>query len=414
MIKAYDCDSHVQEGENTFSDKYWDQRFRGRRPKVVFGDDQGNLSILIDSHAHQRITGPGLNLSGSPMSKDGIPAPIFKGAMESAKATGHIDTLESAEFHTGKARVEQMDREHIGLQVNFPSILLSWPVAYDPKIGAAVARSYNNWMADVCSAAPDRLKWVTAIDPSDIEESVREIHRTKKMGSVGLMLLGSVGDKQLDHPSLEPIWSSLNEIDMPAIIHPGFCNPGLDNQFEDMVGAVTIPFVFSQLLGFHAIMRSGLLDRYPNLKIAFVENGACWVDYMCQRVAEYSLTFKGKTELRTTQRPKPTMASVDESAIGGSSLMRPISYASDYLPEDYIRQGRVFVNCEVDEDQLPYVISRYGDDFLMFAGDIPHPHRVANPVEKMMARTDLSEETKRKILVDNTAKFYGLPIPDPE
>jgi predicted TIM-barrel fold metal-dependent hydrolase len=414
VIKAYDCDSHVQEGEQTFLDKYWDQRYRGRRPTVVVGDTTGSLSMLIDSRAHQRITGSGLSLSGSPMSKDGVPSPIFAAQIGAAEATGHIDTLESAEFHTAQARVEQLDRESIGVQVNFPSVLLTWPAAHDPKIGSALARAYNSWMADVSGQAPDRLKWVTAIDPADIEESVREIRRTREMGSVGLMLLGSVGHIHLDHPSLDPIWATLNELAMPAIIHPGFCNPGLDDQFDAMVDAVTIPFVFSQLLGFNAIMRSGLLDRYPNLRIAFVENGGCWVDYMCQRIAEYSLTFKGKTEQRTTQRPKPTMATVNEAAIGGSSLMRPISYFSEYLPEDYIRQGRIFVNCEVDEDQLPFVVERYGNDFLMFAGDIPHPHRVAHPIEKMLARTDLSEETKRKILVDNTAKFYGLPVPAPE
>ncbi len=414
MIRGYDCDSHVQEGERMLTDEYWDQRYRGRRPVVVEGDVQGNLSMLIDSHAHQRITGPGLSLSGSPMSKNGAPSPIFVAQMGAAEATGHIDTLESAELHTAQDRVDQLDREQIAVQVNFPSILLTWPVAHDPKIGCAFARAYNSWISDVSMQAPDRLKWVTAIDPADVEESVREIRRTREMGSVGLMLLGSVGGKQLDHPSLEPIWATVNELKMPVIVHPGFCNPGLDNQFDAMVDAVTIPFVFSQLLGFNAIMRSGLLDRYQNLRLAFVENGACWVDYMAQRIAEYSLTFKGKTQLRTTQRPKPTMATVDEAAIGGSSLMRPISYVSEYLPEDYLRQGRIFVNCEVDEDQLPWLVERYGDDFLMFAGDIPHPHRVAHPVEKLLARTDLREETKRKILVDNCARFYGLPLPAPE
>ena len=288
------------------------------------------------------------------------------------------------------------------------------PAAHDPKIGSALARAYNSWMADISGQAPDRLKWVTAIDPADIEESVREISRTREMGSLGHMLLGSVGHIHLDHPTLDPIWATLNELAMPAIIHPDFCKPGLDDQFDAIVDAVNIPFVFSQLLGFNAIMHSGLLDHYPNLRIAFVENGGCWVDYMGQRIAEYSLTFKGKTEQRTTQRPKSTIATVNEAAIGGSSLMRSISYLSEYLPADYIRQGRIFLNCEVDEDQLPFVVKRYGNGFLMFAGDISNPHRVAHPIEKMLARTDLSEETKRKLLVGNTAKFYGLPVPAPE
>ena len=60
---------------------------------MVVGDTTGSLSMLIDSHAHQRITGPGPSLSGSPLSKDGVPSPIFAAQMGAAEATGHIDTL---------------------------------------------------------------------------------------------------------------------------------------------------------------------------------------------------------------------------------------------------------------------------------------------------------------------------------
>ena len=121
-----------------------------------------------------------------------------------------------------------MDQQELAVQVNFPSILLTWPFAHDPKIGCAIARSYNNHMADIASQAPDRLKWMLTIDPADVEESVREIHRCGEMGAIGLMLLGTYGDLHLDHPSLEPIWAAAAGLDLPVAIHPGFCNPGLD------------------------------------------------------------------------------------------------------------------------------------------------------------------------------------------
>ena len=410
MYKVFDCDSHLQEGERTFGDAYWDERYRGRRPVVVESDVQGNLSFIVDSLAHMRLTGPSISLSGSPMSKDGVPSPIFQFQMEAAAQKGHIDTLASAEFHSATARLEQMDREDLAVQVNFPSMFLTWPIAHDPKIGCALARSYNSWIADVSSQASDRLKWVTVIDPSDIEESVREIRRTIELGSAGLMLLGSYGDLHLDDPSLEPIWTTVAELDMPVAVHPGFCNPGLDNQYRTVIDAVTIPFAFSQMLGFHAIMRSGLLDRYPNLRIGFMENGTRWVDYMVMRIAE----FAGKVEQRTTVDPNVVPPTIDSAEIGGSSGYRPSSYLSKFEPKEYIRRGQVFVNTEVDERQLPFVIQEYGDDFLMFAGDIPHPHRVTHSVDVMQNRTDLSEETKRKILLDNSARFYGLPVPEPE
>ena len=166
-MKVFDCDSHVQEGEKTFADEYWDQTYLGRRPMVVASDVQGNLSFVIDSLTHQRLTGPSITLSGSPMSKNGVPSPLFAAQMEAALKKGHIDTLESAELHNGQARVEQMDREDLAIQVNFPSMLLTWPIAHDPKIANAIARSYNSWIASISDQAPDRLKWVTVINPGE-------------------------------------------------------------------------------------------------------------------------------------------------------------------------------------------------------------------------------------------------------
>ena len=404
-MEVLDCDSHVQEGERTFADPYWDPRYLGRRPMVVESDVQHNLSFVIDSLTHQRLTGPSITMSGSPMSKNGVPSPLFSKQMEAAAGKGHIDTLESAELHTAQARLEQMDRESLAMQVNFPSMLLTWPIAHDPKIANAIARSYNSWIADVSSQAPDRLKWVTVINPGDVEESVREIRRTKELGSVGLMILGSVGNKHWDHPSLEPIWATVAELDMPVAVHPGFCNPGLDEQYSNGIDAVTMAFVFSLLVGYQAILRSGLLDRYPNLRVAFMENGARWVDFMTMRIAEFS----GKILERTTTRARPK--TIDEADIGGSSLFRPSTYLSELIAEEYIKRGQIYVNCEVDEDQLPFIVERYGDDFLTFAGDIPHPHRISHSVDKFLARQDLREETKRKIMIDNTARFYGLPVP---
>ena len=232
MSWVYDADSHIEEGDFTFGDKYWDKRFLGRRPIVVEGDSMGNLCWVVDSWTFPRNVGPASATAGPPNSLKGVPSKLFHERVVKAAERGMKITLEGIEFHSTKARLDMMDQQELAVQVNFPSILLTWPFAYDPKIGAAIARSYNDHMADIASGAPDRLKWMTAIDPSDVEESVREIHRTRDMGSIGLMLLGTYGDLHLDHPALDPIWRACAELEMPVAIHPGFCNPGLDNQYD--------------------------------------------------------------------------------------------------------------------------------------------------------------------------------------
>jgi len=157
-------------------------------------------------------------------------------------------------------------------------------------------------------------------------------------------------------------------------------------------------------------MSSGLLDRYPNLRFGFLESGSRWVDFLAKRIGENS----GLIESRTSGSIRGKSAVVDEALVGGSGLFRPRGYKSELLPEDYIKRGQVFVNCEVDENQLPFVINEYGEDFLIFASDIPHGHRLVNPVGQLEARSDISETAKRKITIDNVAKFYGLPVPVPD
>ena len=405
MYWVYDADSHVEEGEFTFQDKYWDQRYRGRRPVVVESDAIGNYSWMTDSISFPRLTGPSSASGGNPNSKKGIPSIEFPDRVSSALEKGMAITMEGMEFHSGAARLAMMDQAGVAVQVNYPTILLTWPFAHDPKIGCAVARAYNNHMADIAAAAPDRLKWVTAIDPADVDESVREVRRCREMGSVGLMLLGTYGDRHLDHPSLDPIWRTCAELEMPVAVHPGFCNPGLDKQYMNILDATMVPFVFSVLLGYYAIVRSGLLDRYPSLRVGFMETGARWVDFMTMRINENS----GKLVERTPEGSQRT-APADESAVGGCSHWKPgLVYNAQCLPDEYIRRGQLFVNCEVDERQLPFVVQEYGDDFLVFAADMWHGHNVANPVELLLERTDIPEASKRKILVDNVARFYGLP-----
>ena len=139
MLQAYDCDSHVWEGERTFADPYWDPRYRDRRPVVVETDAQGDLSFMIDSLSFPRLTGPAIGIGGNPVSLNGQPSGQFTRSRATAAKKGHVDTLASCELHLAADRVEQLDREHVAVQVNFPSLFLTWPIAPDPKIGCALA-----------------------------------------------------------------------------------------------------------------------------------------------------------------------------------------------------------------------------------------------------------------------------------
>ena len=73
----------------------------------------------------------------------------------------------------------------------------------------------------------------------------------------------------------------------------------------------------------------------------------------------------------------------------------------------HFEDGRVFVACESEED-LPYLVSRVGEDALMLASDYPHADTSADEefVKRVMTLEGLSTSAKEKMLGANAERFY--------
>jgi predicted TIM-barrel fold metal-dependent hydrolase len=148
-------------------------------------------------------------------------------------------------------------------------------------------------------------------------------------------------------------------------------------------------FHLSVLSGFYHIVGSGVLDRYPNVRAGFLETSCQWVDFM-------------------TWRAEEAMDTVKERAAVGINTGRKLP---DMTPDEYIESGRLFFGFEAEDRMLPHVISRWGPDIWLYASDIPHAHRILDATSHISGREDLSTDQKRRLLVDNTARFYAMPIP---
>ncbi len=384
MLKAWDADGHVMESEATYQEPYWDTESLHRRPYVVESDHSGTLSWVIDSRLFPVRTGP-YQSAGTPLSKDGIPwrAPNSELMAERRE----YDTVESAEFRSAAIRLEQLDRENIDVQINYPTMFLSYPITYDPALGTALTRSYNNWVADISSQAPDRFKWVTAIDPQDPKAAANEVYRTAEMGSVGVMILGMTGDFRIDDPEFEGVWAAAAETNLSVGVHVGHSFRALGEVCDTHHDKTVLPFWLTLLFGFQRVIAKGIADKYPNLRIAFLEGGCSWVPGLVDRIAEHC----GLPGSRS-----------------GPSFRK--GYLAQHYPQEYIQRGQVYFGFEVEEGILPYVLEEFGDECWLYASDIPHRDRLYGSVGLFQERTDISEETKRKLLVDNTARFYGLDL----
>jgi predicted TIM-barrel fold metal-dependent hydrolase len=120
------------------------------------------------------------------------------------------------------------------------------------------------------------------------------------------------------------------------------------------------------LYAFQQILGSKLLDDFPKLRVAFLEAGSEWTVRLIKGL-------RGRNSAKIDQ----------------------------WLAE------RVFVSCAIDDD-LPYIIGKNGDDFLITATDFPHgdAFRQDQLAKGLSARGDLSDRTIEKILSDNPQRLF--------
>jgi predicted TIM-barrel fold metal-dependent hydrolase len=133
------------------------------------------------------------------------------------------------------------------------------------------------------------------------------------------------------------------------------------------------------MLAVEKFCAGGVLERFPKLRVAFLEGNCSWLPWLLYRLDE-------RSEFRKEFASEPLS-------------LKPSEY--------FFRQ--CFISVDVDEDIVADVIRRIGDDNIVISTDYPHadshwPHAV----DSFMAIGDLRTDSQKKILWDNCARLYGI------
>ena len=373
-MPVLDADGHIHEPEAMFAEM--EAEFYPRRPVMVkmpndtaAGD--GDMLWILEGKALPTIAGRGatqFTLPGSARS-------MTKGA-----SVGN-QTLDDV-----AARLTGMDSMGIDVQAIFPTMFLINSVE-DVQLEGAICRAYNNYLSGAAERSRGRLKWNAIIPWRDPESAVAEVRRASDLSCSGIFTMGVIYDRQLNDPLFFPIYQAASDLDLPIAIHLGWGSTLATQIFAEnsFFCSATVPVIW----GFVFVMASGLLGRFPRLRVGFIETGAQWMPYAINQVRR--------------QHEPPV---VKES---GRRLVGRVRADTDYYrdPMEWIEQGRTFVTFEEDED-LPHLLQHLGEDALMMSTDYPHGDLSAdhNFVAKLQRREDISERVKAKLLGHNAARFY--------
>jgi len=372
-VGVIDADGHVEEHELTFSDKYLDPAFRAHRPRVVGVD--GLAYWMIEEHLFPRRLGRGCHNLGTPTSYGGKRTLFSQAKPES---------LDSLELRDPAARLRDMDAEDLSVAVLYPTLFLAYPLTVGPPLATALCDAYNRWMSEATGGS-DRLRWAAVVNLDELPVALRQVREARKLGAVATMVLGTAGDRLLDDAVLLPFFEAVAQEELTLAVHVGWACPPLSNLYADFYTATVIPFLAPVLMGFASLLGGGILDRFPTLRVAFLEAGCEWVHFMMHRL-EHRFHFATR------------MAKIIPQTAPRASCP----------PQEYLRRGNVYISTEVDDTLLPEVIELVGEDHIIFGSDMPHGDRERFAARTLLARPDLSETAKRRILEDNPRRLYRL------
>jgi aminocarboxymuconate-semialdehyde decarboxylase len=241
-------------------------------------------------------------------------------------------------------RLADMDTMGVDVQVVSPS-----PTQYyywaDPDLAARIVSLQNEHVAEFCAQSPERLVGLGTLALQHPQLAVAQlVHAVDKLGLRGFEISTAVNDRELSHPSLEPVWAKAQELGCVVFIHPLGCSLGERLTLAYLSNSVGQPVETAVALS-HVIF-GGVLDRYPNLKICAAHGGG------------YLPTYIGRADHAFHTRPDARTMSQPPSAYLRRMWFDTLVYSPEALRKliDQVGAGQVVVGTDYPFDMGHYDI----------------------------------------------------------
>lgn len=282
------------------------------------------------------------------------------------------------------ARIADMDYEGVDVNLTLPSGWFgTWTSGDDIALEMAMYRAYHRWMADYCGASPNRLGGVILAGGRDVEGALSEIRRWGSSAwAWGVMVYAPAG-MPLDHPVLNPLYAEAAALDLAIVLHtftvmPPYA-PGGQDTWDNLWLQRSAAHPWCGMRNMAALIGSGVMDRYPTLRVGTLEAGHGWLPFWMARLDEHADTIKAAL---------PELAG---------------------RPSEYVMGGRYFQSIEIPEGArlTNAVTDLVGDHVLMYASDYPHGESHYPESAGLVLDWDMPAERKRKLFWDNAARFYA-------
>jgi uncharacterized protein len=315
--------------------------------------------------------------------------------------------------HNASARLEDMDKEGIDVSVLYPTLFLGIQSEPDVEFADVQCRAYNDWLSDHVAGSGGRLWGAAVVPQQDIERAAREIRRAAKLPGIKAVFIrpNPTEDwKPFNHHIYDPIWKASCDAGLPLGLHPllsadlpGACVAFRLNEAAEtttpvlrdddrtrgterittanifFTQAISNPFDMMNSVTF--LVAGGVCERYPDLRLIFLEANGGWIVTWLERLDHHYEVFNWDVPLLKMH------------------------------PSEYFKR-QCWISFDTDESTLAFTANSplVGTDRIIWASDYPHPDAKIPGLTDDLAKAieGLTIDQQREIAGESAVRLYDI------
>jgi predicted TIM-barrel fold metal-dependent hydrolase len=296
-------------------------------------------------------------------------------------------------------RLHVMDEIGVFAQIVYPNAAgfggQKFAALTDPVLKNLCATLYNDAMLELQEQGAGRLFPMALLPWWDVDAAVTEAKRAAEMGLRGVNMTSDPqqgGAPDLADPAWDPLWEVCTGAGLPVNFHIGASETSLSwfgsspwpSQGEDQklaIGSAMMYLTNARVIA--NLIFSGLLERHPDIRFVSVESGIGWIPFVLEALSHQQ------------------------------GELRPESVAHMSLtPLEYFRRN-MYACYWFEKQDIAHTIETLGSDNILFETDFPHPTCLYpdSMVTAAPGLESLTPDDQRKVLQDNAAALYRIPLP---
>jgi predicted TIM-barrel fold metal-dependent hydrolase len=385
---VFDADNHLYETQDAFT-RHLPDRYK---TAIDYVEVRGRTKIVVRGTISEYIPNPTFEVVARP----GAQEQYFRDGNPDGKSYRELigEPMRCIPAYREPApRLELMDEQGIDCALMFPTLasLLEERMRDDPDMIHAVVHSLNQWLYEQWTFNyEDRIFATPVISLPIVEKAVEELEWVVERGAKVILVRpapapGYGGSRSIGFPEFDPFWQAVVDADVLVAMHAS--DSGYYRYQSDWTGPLELlPFrldPFRMLtMGKRAVEDTmaalachGVFSRFPELRVASIENGGDWVVPFLEHVAD---------------------------------IYRKMPQEFDEDPVEGFKRN-VYVS-PFHEDDIERLVQVIGADHVLFGSDYPHPEGLAEPrsyVDHLPG--GLSDDDVAGIMGGNLARIMRMP-----